>query len=217
MGNKDKSFAVIGAGRFGQSVAKTLYSLGHEVLVIDRNEEVVQAMSKYCTHAIIGDGRDENVLNAGGIRNFDVAIVAVGADFQASVLISVMLKEVGIPYVIAKVQSEIHGRVLEKVGVDNIIFPERDSGVRLARNLSLNNFVDYMELSPDYSIAEIHCPESWVGKSLTELDIRSTYGVNVMAIKNESHINVSPTAQDRLAAGDVLIVMASKEDLNRIK
>jgi K+ transport systems, NAD-binding component len=217
MGKNERSFVVLGAGRFGQSVAKTLYSLGNEVLLIDRNEDVIQAMSKYCTHAIIGDCRDENVLNSIGVRNFDVAIVAVAEDFEASVLVSVMLKEMGVPYVIAKVQNDIHGRVLEKVGVDSIVFPERDSAIRLARNLTLNNFMDYMELSPDYSIAEIKCLDSWVGKSLDELNIRSKYGINVMAIKNEDHINVSPNAQDKLSAGDVLIVIASEEDLNRIR
>lgn len=217
LGKKGRSFLVLGGGRFGQGVAKTLYSIGHEVILIDHNEEVVKAMSKFCTHAIIGDCRDENMLKSIGIRNFDVAIVAVGGDFEASVLVSFLLKEYGVPYVIAKVKSDIHGRILEKVGVDSIVFPERDSAIRLGRNLSCNNFLDYVELSPEYSIAEISCLDSWIGKSISELAIRSKYGINIMAIKNEEAINVTPSAKDILSDGDVLIVIGSENDLNRIR
>ena len=215
--NKNRSFVILGAGRFGTSVATTLYSLGHEVLLIDRNEDVIQSMTKYCTHAVIGDCCDEDTLVSLGVRNFDAAVVAIGADFQSSVLVTVMLKEMGVPYVIAKVQSERHAKVLEKIGADNVIFPEHDSGVRLAHNLSLNNFVDYMELSPDYSIAEISCPEGWIGKSINELNVRARFGVNIMAVKNGGHINVSPSPQERFEADDMLIVLASNDDLNKLR
>jgi len=217
MSKKERSFVVLGAGRFGQNVTKTLYASGHKVLLIDRNKDVIQAMKKYCTHTIVGDCLHENVLYSLKSSNLDVAIVAVGDNFEASVLASMMLKEIGVPYVIAKTKSDIHKRVLEKVGVDSVVFPEHDSDIRSEKNVTLNNFVDYMELSPDYSITEMDCLDSWVDMSLDELNIRSKYGINVMAIIKNDHINVSPSAQDKLSAGDVLIVIGSEKDLSRIQ
>lgn len=212
-----KSFVILGLGRFGQSVAKTLYELGHEVLAIDGNEEIVQAMSGCVTHAVEGDCRDENVLSAIGVRNFDVAVVAIGQDMQSSILVTVMLKDMGVKYVVAKAQSMVHAKVLGKIGADRVIFPERDMGIRVAHILSDTNFVDFIELSEDYSIVEITCPEKWIGKTLRELDVRVKYGVNIMAIKNGEGINVSPQAEEVLSAGDMLIVIGSNDDLNLIK
>jgi len=136
------SFVVIGMGRFGQSVAKTLYQLGKDVLVIDQDEEVIQEISEEVTHAVVGNATDEHVLKSLGIRNFDVAVVAIGVDIQSSILVTVLLKELGVKYVVAKAQTELHAKVLNKVGADKVIFPERDMGIRVARNLVSTNIPD---------------------------------------------------------------------------
>ncbi|HIV02581.1 MAG TPA: TrkA family potassium uptake protein [Candidatus Aphodoplasma excrementigallinarum] len=212
-----QSFAVLGLGSFGQSVARTLYSLGHEVLAIDGNEETVQAISNSVTHAIEGDCRDENVLRAVGIRNFDVVVVAIGQDLEASILITTMLKELGAPFVVAKAHSQVHSRILKKVGADKVVFPELDMGVRVANSLSNVNVVDLLSLSDGYSIVEINCPDSWVGKSLVELDIRARYGINILAVRDGDDIDVSPDPNRVFAKEDVVIVIGANDDMSDIK
>lgn len=211
-----RSFVVLGMGRFGQSVAKTLYELGYEVLAIDMDEETIQNMTDYVTHAVIGDVTDENTLKSLGVRNFDVAVVTIGGDIQASILVTLMLKEMGVKYILAKARSEIHARVLEKVGADRVIFPEQDMGTRVAHNLVSSNILDYIELSPDYSIIEIAAPQSWVGKSLVKLNVRVRYGINIMAIKNGNEINISPRADDTIKQDDVLVVIGANADINKL-
>ncbi len=208
-----QSFAVLGLGSFGQSVAKTLYSLGHEVLAIDGNEETVQAISDSVTHAIEGDCRDENVLRAVGIRNFDIVVVAIGQDLEASILITTILKELGVPYVVAKAHSLMHSRILKKVGADKVVFPELDMGVRVANV----NVVDLLSLSDGYSIVEVNCPESWVGKSMIALDIRARYGINVLAVRDGDEIDVSPDPNRIFTKEDVVIVIGANDDMSGIK
>ena len=161
-----KQFVVIGLGRFGTSVAKTLSALGHDVLAMDKNEHAVQVIMHDVTQAVQADARDEDTLRALGVRNFDVAIVAIGDDLEANILITLMLKEMGIPYVVTKAQSSLHGKVLEKIGADKIVYPEQDMGVRLANNLIRTNVMDFIELSLDFSIFEIIAPSKFVNKSL---------------------------------------------------
>ncbi len=211
-----RSFVVLGMGRFGQSVAKTLYELGYEVLAIDRDEEVIQYMTEHVTHAVIGDVTDENILRSLGVRNFDVAVVTIGGDLQASILVTLMLKEMGVKYILTKARSEIHARVLQKVGADRVIFPEQDMGVRVAHNLVSTNILDYIELSPDYSIIEIAVPEPWVGQTLVELNVRVRYGINIMAIKNGNDINISPKADDKIKHDDVLVIIGANADINKL-
>lgn len=211
-----RQFVVIGLGRFGTSVARTLGSLGHDVLAIDRNENAVQAIMNEVTHAVQADAREEENLRALGVRNFDVAVVAIGDDLQANILITLMLKEMGIRYVVAKAQTNLHGRVLEKVGADKIIYPEKDMGVRVAHNLVTANIVDFIELSPDYSIIEIITPRKFIGKSLGELDLRAKYGLSVMAIKNEDKVNVAPGADARIKETDILVVVSSNKAIERL-
>lgn len=212
-----QSFAVLGLGSFGQSVAKTLYSLGHEVLAIDGNEEIVQTISDSVTHAIEGDCRDENVLRAVGIRNFDIVVVAIGQDLEASILITTMLKELGVSYVVAKAHSLMHSRILKKVGADKVVFPELDMGVRVANTLSNVNVVDQLSLSDGYSIVEINCPESWVGKSMIELDIRARYGINILAVRAGDDIDVSPDPHRIFSKEDVVVVIGADDDMNGIQ
>ena len=168
-----KQFVIIGLGRFGSSVAKTLYALGHDVLAIDSNEDLVQEISDSVTHAVQMDATDENALRTLGLRNFDVAVVTIGANIQASVMATLLVKDMGIKYIIAKGNSDLHAKVLYKIGADRVILPEKDMGVRVAHNLVSSSILDYIELSPDYSIIEIESPKEWYGKSMKELSLRS--------------------------------------------
>ncbi|HYF84640.1 MAG TPA: TrkA family potassium uptake protein [Clostridia bacterium] len=211
-----QSFVILGLGRFGQSVAKTLYELGHEVLAIDENEGLIQSISNHITYAIVGDVTDENVLKAAGIKNFDAAVVSTGRNLESSILVTQMLKEMGIKYILAKAQNELHARVLTKLGADRVVFPELDMGVRAAHNLVSTNIIDYIELSPDYTIIEINPPKRWEGKTLKELNVRVKHGINIIAIKNGNKINVSPTADYIVNNNDILVVIGSKSDIDKL-
>ncbi len=212
-----KQFAVIGMGRFGSSVATSLYRLGYEVLAIDKDEDRIEDVLNQVTHAVQADGTDEEALRAIGIRNFDVVVVAIGQDIQASILTSLILKEMGVEMLVVKAQTELHGKVLTKIGADKVIFPERDMGMRVAHHLISPNILDYIELSEDYSIVEIHVTPRMVGKSLRDLDIRAKYGCNVMAIKTQDRMNIAPRAEDVIQKDDVLVVVGSNEDLRKFE
>jgi len=213
-----RQFLVVGLGRFGSSLARTLYNLGYDVLGIDRDEEIIQNIANDITHAVQADATDENTLKALGVRNFDVAIVSIGDDIQSSILITIMLKEMGIKYVVAKAQSQLHGKVLYKVGADRVVFPERDMGVRVAHNLISSNILDYIELSPDYSIVEIASVPEWYNKSLGQLDMRRKYGLNVMAIKRDNNnVIISPHAEVVILKDDILVVVGHKEDIEKLE
>lgn len=214
---KKKQFAVIGMGRFGSSVAKTLYGLGFEVLAIDSNEERIEDMIAFVTHAVTADTTDEDALRSLGIRNFDVVVVAIGQDIQASILTTLILKDMGVKTLIVKAQSELHGKVLQKIGADKVIYPERDMGQRVAHHLISPNIIDYIELSPDYSIVEILAAPGMVGKNLRELDIRAKYRCNVMGLKSDRGMNIAPHAEDKIKEGDILIVVGKNEDLKRFE
>src|SRR6056297_2924548 len=212
-----KQFIVIGLGRFGSSVAKTLTDNGHDVLAIDLNHQIIQDISNDVTHAVEADATDEEALRTLGVRNFDVAVISIGDNIHANILSTLILKEMGVPYVIVKAQDTLHGKVLKKVGADRVVYPERDMGVRIAHNLISSNVLDYIEFAPDYSIVEIIATSNMIGKSLYELELRSQFGVNVMAIKRGQHINVTPGANDKVLEGDTLVVMGKNKNLNRVK
>lgn len=211
-----KQFAVIGLGRFGQSVATTLSSLGHDVLAIDMAENLVQAIADEVTSAVQMDARDELALKSLGIRNFDVVIVAISSDIEASILITVLLKEMGVKKVIAKAQNPLHGKILQKVGADKIVFPEKDMGMRLAHNLVSPNLLDSIILHPDYSIMEISAPAAFVNKTLGQLNLRAKYGLSVLAINREDTIVVAPGAQEKIEENDALIILGHNESLNQL-
>ncbi|WP_058484862.1 potassium channel family protein [Defluviitalea phaphyphila] len=217
MNNKEKQFVVIGLGRFGTSIAKTLAESGCEVLVIDRNEEAVQDASEYVTHAVQADVTDIDVLKSLGIRNFDVGVVAIGTDMQSSIMTTLLLKELGVGYVLAKAQNEIHKKVLEKIGADRIVLPEREMGVRIATNLISGNILDYIELSSSHSIVEIKALKEWIGRNLRDINMRAKYGINVIAIKSNKKINVSPRADDVIKEEDVLVVIGGNTDIQRLE
>ena len=210
----NKQFVVIGLGRFGESVAKTLYSLGHDVLVIDMDEDSIQEISDSVTHAVQMDATDESALKTLGLRNFDVAVVTTGSNIQASVMATLLVKELGVKYIIAKGQSDLHAKVLYKIGADRVVLPEKDMGVRVAHNLVSASILDFIELSPDYSIMELRVLNEWNGKTLKELKLRSNYGINIMAIKRGDDIDISPKAEDRLLEDDIIVAIGSTSELS---
>lgn len=213
----NKQFVVIGLGRFGASVAKTLYGLGNDVLAIDMDEDLVQEISDNVTHAVQVDATDENALRSLGIRNFDVAVVTIGANIQASVMVTLLVKELGVKYIIAKGNSDLHAKVLYKIGADKVVLPEKDMGVRVAHNLVSDSILDYIELSQDYSIMEISTLSEWQGKKLNELDLRKKYGINVVAIKKEQSVNISPLADETIEKGDIVVAIGAADELKKFE
>jgi trk system potassium uptake protein len=212
-----KQFAVIGLGRFGSSVALSLYRQGYDVMAVDTDEERIQKFSDEATHVVQADSTDENALKALGIRNFDVVVVAIGEDIQANVMTTLLLKELGVPYVVAKAKNSLHGRMLEKVGADKVVYPERDMGARVAHNIISRNVLDYIELSPNLSIVEVKAPQELIDKSLQEANLRPRFGINVVAIKRGEELNVSPKAEDAILAGDVLVVIGGNEGIQSLE
>lgn len=208
-----KQFAVIGLGRFGTSIAKTLSKIGYNVLAVDANEEKVNDIKDDVTYAVQVDAMDEQALMALGIRNFDVVIVAIGQDFQSSILVTVMLKDMGVKKVVAKAVTELHGKVLEKIGADSVIFPERDMGEKVAHALVSKNIIDQINLSPDYSIVEMTAPEIFIGLTLEKADIRLKHGVTVLAIRRGNDVIISPDAKHVINSGDILVVMGREDKL----
>ena len=213
-----KSFLVIGLGRFGAAVAQELSALGQEVLALDIDAENVQHISDQVTQAIQGDAQDEAVLRPVGARNFDCCVVAVGADMEASILITVMLKEMGAKYIVAKAMTPIHARVLERVGADRVVLPEIDMGQRLAQRLARTNVVDYIGVSDEFSIVEIHPPRSWVGNSLGKLGVRAKHQINVLAIRHGEggQVDVNPKPDKVIGPDDLLIVIGTNEQVNSV-
>lgn len=214
---KTQQFVVIGLGRFGSSLALELMDLGYEVLGIDRNEELVNEMSDHLTHAVVADATDEEVLKSLGVRNFDCGIVAIGNDIQTSILAAILLKDLGIHTVVAKAISVLHGRALEKLGVDRIIFPERDMGIRVAHQLVTPNLLDYIELSKEYSIVEMNVPACLHQKSLGDLNPRARFGCSIVAIHRDGGILVAPTAMDQLTEGDIMVIIGAKKNIEQFE
>ncbi len=212
-----KSYVVIGLGRFGSKVATELCALGCEVLVMDTRAELVQQISNEVTQAVVADAQDPEVLKALGVRNFDCAIVAVGSDLASAVMATMNLKELGVPYVVCKAHDDTRRRVLEKLGADRVVIPEQENACRLARSLSSPNVLDYIELSEDYGIIEVPAPKTWHNKTLVELNVRAKLGVNIIAVRRNGRIDVSPSANYRIEPGDVLVVLGETHALEMVQ
>lgn len=212
-----KSCIVVGLGRFGSQVARELCRLGCEILAVDTDADLVSQIANDVTHAVVADGQDKEVLRALGAKEFDCAVVAIGDDLAASVLVTMNLKELGIPQIICKAYDETHRRVLEKLGADRVVIPEKEQADRLARSLSSHNLLDYIELSEEYGIVEVPVPASWKDKSLKELNVRAKLGVNILAIRRGGKINVSPGADFAFADQDVVVVLGDNAALNRVQ
>lgn len=225
-----RQFAVIGLGRFGSSVAKTLIEKGHQVLAVDIDKEKVQNISSLVTQAVQIDATDEKVLRTIGIKDMDVVIIAIGKNLEASILVTLILKEMNVKEIVAKAISEIQGKVLRKVGATKVVFPERDMGIQVANSLTSSQIIEYINLSSDHGVIEIVVPSAFIDKSLQQLDIRSKYRANVIAIKKKipsitdkgdteikQEINISPAGSDVIKKGDTLVVIGKNKDIERLQ
>lgn len=210
-----KQYAVFGLGSFGESVAVTLQELGCEVVVVDNHMERIEDISPYVSYAVQADIEDPEVIRSLGARNLDGVVVAVADDMEASIMATLVSKEIGVPYVLAKAKNELHAKVLKKIGADSIIFPEKEIGQSVARNLVSGEFVDWISLSPDYSITEIQVPEKWIGKSLSEIDVRRTKDVNVVGVRIGEKIQVTIDPEKPLQKEMMLIMIGSNEALEK--
>ena len=212
-----KSYLVIGLGLFGQAVARQLCELGAEVLVMDRNNDLVQQAANDVTHAVVGDAQDKEVLRALGAADFDCAILAIGDDLAASVLITMNLKELEVPYVVCKAHDETHSRILKKLGADRVVIPEQEYAQRLGRSLFSHNVLDYIELSEEYGILEVPAPRAWIGKTIKELNVRAKMGVNIIAVESGKTTNVAPGADYLVKSGDVMVVLGDNYALEAVQ
>lgn len=212
-----KEFVVIGLGRFGGSIVSELVELDANVMAIDVNSSLVDDYADIATQAVVADATDESALRSLGIQSVEHVIIAIGENIQASILTTLILKELGVPLLTVKAQNDHHEKVLRKVGADKIVRPERDMGIRVANNVVSNNILDYLELSEEHSIAELHVNGKITGRTLIELDIRAKYGINIVAIKRGVEILVSPPAEDPIEKDDILIVIGSDVDIHKFE
>ncbi len=225
-----RQFAVIGLGRFGITVARSLAKKGFQVIAIDSDEEKVRDASEFATVAVQLDATDSPSLQKVGLKNVDAAIIAVGEDIAASILVTMICKDIGIPTVISKASNQLQGKILAKIGADKVVFPERDMGERLAESLASPGIFDYISVSKEHSILEISAPSAFIKKTLGEVNLRAKYGVTVIAIKHKvpgideqgeptfsQEIIIAPTSEDTISKGDTLVVLGRLKDLERLK
>jgi trk system potassium uptake protein len=219
---KRKQFGVIGLGRFGSAMAMTLTELGHDVIGVDGDETRVQQLADVITHALQIDATDEKALRAAGIQDVDVAVVSIGENIESSLLVVMQLRDLGIATIVAKAVTPLHGRILEKLGVSRVIFPEREMAIRIAHSLVMPNVIDYIELSRDFSIVEVPAPDAFVGRTLKQLELRPRLGLTLIAIKRQSDdsgavvTNIAPAADETIRRGDILALLGSNEQLNKL-
>ncbi len=212
-----KSFIVMGCGRFGESCAQTLMDLDNEVLVIDEDYDKIKNISNDVTTAIQCDITDELAMKEIGLSNFDVAIISIGSSLTAAIMGTMLAKEAGVKYILAKAPSLREGNILTKIGADKIIYPERDMARRVAHNLTSKNILDFFQISPKYSMVEQKIHNDWINLNLEELKIRKRYGVTVVAVERKGDIIVSPSSDLKLMEGDILVIIGSNEQINKIE
>lgn len=212
-----REFAVIGLGRFGGSICEELSEEGMKVLAIDLNEQRVNEFKNIASHSVIADSTDETALKELGVKNIDHVIVAIGDDIQSSILTTVILSEMGVRKITVKAQNDYHEKILNKIGANHVVHPERDMGKRIAHSLISSNILDYLELSEDHSMVEVKVGRKMQGKTLIALNIRAKYGCNVVAIKHDKQMNVSPRAEYALQEDDILIVIGADKDISRFE
>lgn len=211
-----RSMLVIGLGRFGTHLAVKLAELGNDVMVIDQDEEAVQKLANIVTSVQIGDCMDINILESLGVSNFDICFVCISENFQSSLEITSLLKELGAPYVISKTDRDIHAKFLRKIGADEVIYPERDMAQRTAVKYSASNLLDYIELTPEYAIFEMLVPTDWVGRTVSELGVRTRHNINIIGIKNKDTVIPLTDPQHRLGSEEHLLVAGSRSDILRL-
>lgn len=214
----NRQFAVIGLGRFGRAVCMTLHQLGYEVLGIDSDERrVAQILTEqYVSHAVQLDSTQPAALREAGILDFDTVIVAIGNYVQESIITTLNVKEAGVPYVVAKASSDIHGKLLQRVGADQVIFPEHEMGCELARSLTRPGLLDRFELDPDHSIVEVIVPDEFDDKTIVDLDLRRRFGLTLMAINQDDRFEINPSPVTRLKKGAIMVVIGSNKGIDRL-
>lgn len=214
----NKQFAVVGLGRFGRAVCQTLHSLGYEVLGIDTDEKrVAQVLTdQLASHALQLDSTESSALKQAGVLEFDTVIVAIGNYVEASVITTFNLKDGGVPHVVAKASTQIHVKLLKKVGADHVVFPEHEMGCTLARTLTQPSILDRFDLDPDNSIVELIVPEDFHGKTIAELQLRPRYGLNLLAVSQDNKFEINPTPNKRLQKGTAMVVIGSNKDINKL-
>ena len=210
-----KQIAVLGLSRFGASVARALTNMGVEVMGVDKNPDKVADLAHDITHAVQADILDDDALDSLGLRNFDVVVLSI-KDVEISCIATMALKDHGAVKIVAQAGGEAHGKILERIGADKVIMPEKDMGIRLARSLSSNNLIDYMELSAKHSLMELEAIDEWVGRTLKQSNIRNRYKINVVAIRSGKVLRVAPGSDDIIHDGDVLVVIGENTDLERV-
>ncbi|MGE5658259.1 MAG: potassium channel family protein [Actinomycetota bacterium] len=218
LGHGNRQYAVIGLGRFGRAVCSTLHSLGYEVLGVDSEEKKVNQIlnDQLVTHALQLDSTETAALKEAGIFEFDTVIVAIGNYLAESITTTLNLKEAGVPHVVAKASSETHLKLLQKVGADHVVFPEREMGCALARSLTKPGILERFELDPDHSIVEVLVPEQFDGKTIAELELRRKYGLNLLAVSHAHQFEINPQPTERLRKGTAMVVIGSNRDINRL-
>jgi trk system potassium uptake protein TrkA len=208
---------VIGLGRFGSSVARELERLGHQVLAVDRNEQRVNDIAPDVTHALELDASDEEALRGAGAGDFNTAIVAISSDAEPSIFATMVLKRLGVRNVIAKAGSLLHGEILARVGADRVVFPERETGLRLAHSFNVPNVIDYLDVAPGFGIEKIRPPKSFVGRTLGELNLKDGLGLTPIALRRGQQVFVNPAREERVAEGDELILIGKDEKLGQLR
>lgn len=212
-----KSFCILGMNRFGKAIASTLAEAKKQVMIMDDDTAAVSELADYVTSSVIGDTKSEQALRAAGVADYDCCVVCNAGEIEDSILITLLLKDLGAKYVVARAQSEMHMRILKKVGADKVVYPERDMGERLAHLLSKSNVTNYLEVSDDISLVEMNVPEKWVGRSLVELEIRSKYNVNVIAIAaNGKKPDFSPNPKAPLSAESIITIVGNKKNVDKL-
>lgn len=211
-----KSILIIGMGRFGRHLCKNLSQLGNQVMIVDEKEENLEEMLPYVVSAKIGDCTNENVLKSLGISNFDLCFVCIGTNFQSSLEITSLVKELGGRHVVSKANRDIHAKFLLRNGADEVIYPDRDIAEKLAVRYSANHVFDYIELTEEYSIYEIPPLSEWTGKTIKELDIRNRYGIHILGTKVNGKAKLMPGASYVICQEEHLMVIGKKEDVDRI-
>lgn len=212
-----KQFAVFGLGSFGKSVALTLQSFGCDVIAVDNCYEKIQDIADSVSYAICGDVTEPEFMKTIGARNLDGAVIAVSENLEAAIMATMISKEMGISYVLVKAMDELQGKILEKIGADSIVYPEIDMGERVAKKLISTEFIDWIELSPDYSLTEKLIPKQWEGKSLAELRVREKYGINVIGILKEDKMDMALDPSKPLQPDDMLFIIGKNSDLEKFK
>ncbi|MFA5875373.1 MAG: TrkA family potassium uptake protein [Candidatus Margulisiibacteriota bacterium] len=211
-----KQYAVLGIGRFGAKVARELFFKKQEVIAIDKEENIIQGIKDQVTHAFIGDITDENALREAGVADCDVAIIAESSNIESNIIAAQICKSFGVGKVICKARNTIHGKILAKIGVDEIIFPEQDTAIKLANRLASSGIFDYFELGEHVHIVGTHTPQRWVGKTLSELDLRNRNNVTVLALQHGEQRLIIPSGNSKIQAGDTLILIGEDNSLKKL-